>query len=330
MSVVDVDEPEEKALPRILRAMARGEELGLLLIFLGVTAFFLIVEPSARSPRVYYDLLRELAPNLLAMIGVASLMLAGEFDLSIGSMLAVSGVVTISVFNAADSMWLGIAAGLASGVVVGIIHGYAVTVHTMNSLMATLGSLFALRGFVYVYTDQVSVVDQNGFPAFLQLYQGNLGPIPVPAVIAFVFLAVTFFILRHTEFGRKIYAIGGNESAARVSGIDVERIKFILFVVSGLTAAIAGLLIAAQTGVGYFNAGQGFELIIITAVVLGGVSLAGGEGTLLGATLGVLILGMISKALRLMGVYTTWQLVVVGVALMIAVYFHELRKRLEE
>ena len=141
--------------------------------------------------------------------------------------------------------------------------------------------------------------------------------------------ALPILLTTQTEFGRRIYAIGGNPTAARVSGIQVERTKFWLFVLCSTTAALAGLLIGAQTGTGYFDAGAtGFELIVITAVVLGGVSLAGGEGSILGATLGVLILGMTGKGLRLANVYTTWQLILTGVMLMVAVYLHGLRKRL--
>ena len=142
-------------------------------------------------------------------------------------------------------------------------------------------------------------------------------------------IVVAILVTTQTEFGRRIYAIGGNPTAARVSGIQVERSKFWLFVICSTTAALAGLLIAAQTGTGYFDAGAtGFELVVITAVVLGGVSMAGGEGSILGAMLGVILLGLTGKALRLAGIYTTWQLILTGIMLMVAVYLHGLRKRL--
>jgi ribose/xylose/arabinose/galactoside ABC-type transport system permease subunit len=194
--------------------------------------------------------------------------------------------------------------------------------------MTTLGMLFALRGAVYVYTHKTPLVDQNHFETFVWFYQGSIGPVPIPAVLAGLIILIFYIVLTQTEFGRQIYAMGGNVSAARVSGIKVEKIRFISFVICSTTAAIAGLLIAAQTGTGYFDAGLGFELLIVASVVLGGVSLSGGEGSLLGVVLGVLILGMTSKGMRLGQVYITWQLIITGLVMMVAVYFHGIRKRL--
>jgi ribose transport system permease protein len=236
--------------------------------------------------------------------------------------------VTVSTFNATDNMWLGMLAGLLTGPLVGAINGYLVTVQGMNSLMTTLGMMFTLRGLVYVWTNKTPVVDENGFTAFTQIYQGEILGVPITGLIAILLIALAFILLTRTEFGRNIYAIGGNQTAARVSGIRVQRDKFLLFVLSGTTAAIAGVLVASQTGTGYFDAGvQGFELIVIASAVLGGVSLAGGEGNLISAMIGVLILGMTGKGLRLMNVHTTQQLVVTGIVMLIAVYLHGLRKR---
>ena len=311
------------------RTLLANEAILLGLLVLALAILLTIMVPTARQTRIYFDLLREISPNLVAAVGVALLMLAGEFDLSIGAMLAATGVVTVTVFNLTGNMWIGILAGLLTGPVVGAINGYLVTRQRMSSLMTTLGMMFALRGLVYVYTKKTPIVDMQGFDAFIQLYQGSVGPIPVPALIALVLIAGAMFVTTQTEFGRRIFAIGGNPTAARVSGIQVERTKFWLFVVCSTTAAIAGLLIAAQTGTGYFDAGAtGFELVVITAVVLGGVSMAGGEGSILGAMLGVLLLGLTGKGLRLAEVYTTWQLILTGLMLMAAVYLHGLRKRL--
>jgi ribose transport system permease protein len=188
--------------------------------------------------------------------------------------------------------------------------------------------MFALRGLVYVWTNKTPVVDENGFTAFTQLYQGRILGVSIPGLIALVLIALGYVLLTRTEFGRNIYAIGGNETAARVSGIRVQRQKFLLFVLSGTTAAIAGVLVASQTGTGYFDAGvQGFELIVIASAVLGGVSLSGGVGSLISAMLGVLILGMTGKGLRLMNVHTTQVLIVTGLVMLAAVYLHGVRKR---
>jgi len=312
---------------RAIRLLFQRELYVLFALFALVVTVILIVVPESRQPRVFFDLLREVAPNLIAVIGITLLMIGGEFDLTPGAMLATVGVVTVSVFNWTQSMALGIVAGLAVGPIVGSILGYLVTRLKMGSLITTLGMMFALRGIVYVYTNKTPIVDKNRFESFIWLYQGSIGPIAVPTILAAVLVIFFLFVLTQTEFGRHIFAVGGNAHAARVAGIHVERVKFLLFVLSGTMNAIAGMLIAAQTGTGYFDAGLGFELSVITATVLGGVSLAGGEGNLLGAVLGVLILGMTGKGLRLMAVPTTTQLVVTGLVMMLAVYVHTVRKR---
>ncbi len=304
-------------------------EAGLVILLLAVVILFWILEPSTRQQRVYWDLLREISPNLIAAIGVTMLMLAGEFDLSIGSMLAVTGVTTIVVFNGTDNMWLGILAGLATGPIVGSIHGYLVTRQKMNSLVTTLGSLFALRGMVYVYTNKTPIIDENGFYDFQDAYYNNLGPVPLPFVLAIILVALALIVLTQSEFGRNIYAIGGNETAARVSGIKVNLIKFILFVICAGSAAISGMILTMQTGTGYFDSGSsGFELIVIAGVVLGGIALSGGKGSLVGTVLGVLILGMTAKGLRLMGVNTNMQLMVTGSIMILAVFMHSFHDRI--
>ena len=170
-------------------------EAGLVILLLTVVVLFWILEPTTRQQRVYWDLLREISPNLVAAIGVTMLMLAGEFDLSIGSMLAVTGITTVVVFNSTDNVWLGIIAGLATGPIVGSIHGYLVTRQKMNSLVTILGSLFALRGMVYVYTNKVPIIDENGFYDFPDAYYNNLGPVPLPFVLAVILVVLALIVL---------------------------------------------------------------------------------------------------------------------------------------
>lgn len=320
--------PEKQGKKRYAAIWARNEELSLVLILGLVVGFFLIVEPASRQGKVYWDLLWEISPTLIAAVGITMLMLAAQFDLSIGSMLAFTGVVTVTAMNRTDNMWLGILIGLATGPLIGLINGFLITYVGMQSLMTTLGMMFALRGLVYVYTNKTPVVDENRFDQFTRLWFGKVGPIRAPVILAFVIIAIAWYVLSHTEYGRNIYAIGGNAQAARVSGIPVRAIMFSLFVISSCCAAIGGMLVAAQTDTGYFDAGvQGFELTVIAAVVLGGVSMMGGQGNMISAALAVVILGMIGKGMRLMGIHTTQQLLVVGVVMLAAVYYHRVRRR---
>ncbi|MBC7809862.1 MAG: ABC transporter permease, partial [Burkholderiales bacterium] len=349
--------------------LARQTEVGLLVLLLVVIGFFVLQVPAASESRMYLDLMREMSPYLIASIGITMLMIAGELDLSIGAMLALTGVVTVSVFNSTGNMWLGILMGLLTGPLIGMVNGYLVTKQGMSSLVTTLGSMFTIRGLVYVMTNKIPVTDQNDFEAFQFLYHGETVPIPfefylplpftipypvpitipfpipitlpivisgeipaipIPTILAVILIVIFHFILSQTEFGRQIYAIGGNQTAAKVSGIKVGRIKFILFLISSTLAAVSGLLITAQTSTGYFDAGvTGFELFVIASVVLGGVSLSGGQGTLIGTVLGVFIQGMTAKGLRFMGVQTNQQLIVTGLVMMVAVFLHDIRKRVK-
>jgi ribose transport system permease protein len=276
---------------------------------------------------VLFDLFRELSPVLIAAAGMSLLMIGGEFDLSIGAMIAAVTVTTMSVFNATGNIWLAVAAGLALGPFVGTLLGIMVTRFKMTSLMSTLGMQFVIRGVVYVTTNKAPVLTTEIPQGFVDVYHGGLGPVPTPFILAVLLIALFHVISTQTDFGRHIYAVGGNPSAARVSGIKVNRVKYILFVLCSTTAALAGMLITAQIKTGYFDAGLGFELTVIAAVVLGGVSLSGGQGSLMGAVLGVLILGLSNKALRLMGAATTTQMLATGLFMMFALYLHTLRAR---
>ena len=280
-----------------------------------------------RKSTVYWDLLREVSPTMVAAVGITLLLLSGEFDLTIGSMLALTSVVILDTFNRTDSMWLGIVAGLLTGVVIGVLNGTLVTIIGMESLMTTLGIMFSIRGLVYVHTNQSPVVDENQFTQFTRLWYEDLGPVPVPIVIALILVVAAYFVSTKTEFGRNIYAIGGNANAATVSGINVRQAKFALFVLCGLLAATAGLLYTSQIDTGYYNAGLGFELEVLAAVVLGGASLAGGQGSVISTALAVLIIGTIGKGMRVMSIDTTQQLLVVGIVMLVAVYYHRMRKQ---
>lgn len=312
----------------MMRRLLLREESGLVLLLLLLIAFFATQSPYFRTGVVVWDLLREISPFLIAAAGMGVLMLAGEFDLSVGAMAAFIGYVIIATSNATASWPLGVLAGFAAGALIGCILGVAVTRFKMNSLMTTLGMLFLLRGLSYVLTGKVSVPDEHGFEWFQALYHGSAGPVPFPVIFAALVVVSLGYALRQTPWGRSLYAVGGNAAAAGLAGIPVAKIKFTAFLTCSLTATVAAVLITAQLDAAYFEAGSALELQAITAVVLGGISLGGGQGSMLGAVLGVLILSVTSKGMRLMGIYTTWQMVATGTLLIAAVYVHGLRRKL--
>jgi len=188
--------------------------------------------------------------------------------------------------------------------------------------------MFIMRGGVYLYTGQRAIPDDASLDSFIALSDGRLfNIIPYSAVIAIVLLVVFGYMMQHRPFGRQIYAVGGNQEVARLAGYDVRRVKFICFIISALLATVAGIILAARVGSAQHTAGLNFEFQVVAATVLGGVSLAGGIGSLTGMALGVLILQFLSNGLRGLGLPTEWQLVITGMIIIAAVAFDEAKRR---
>lgn len=309
-----------------LRKFTERDDFVIIAIFIIFTALWLIIIPTLRDISTLFDLLREISPYFLTVVGIGILMISGEFDLSVGSVLALANVITVTVFKFSGNIWISIVAGIFSGLIVGAINALWVSKLELNSLVATLAMMFALRGLVYVYTDRTSIVASTKWPeAFKALYYGSWANVPIPFILSMLVLILFYLILTKTAFGRNIYAIGGNSNAAIAAGINVKRTKAILFIISSFLTSISGLILTSQTLSGFFDLGsQGWELDAITACVLGGLLLSGGKGSLVGAVMGMFVLGITRKGLRLMGVYTTWMLVVTGVILIFSLYIYSL------
>ncbi|MGI8702200.1 MAG: ABC transporter permease [Nocardioidaceae bacterium] len=262
--------------------------------------------------------------GIIAMPGTL-LIVAGQFDLSVGSSAALAGVVMATVASS-YSLGLGILAAVAVGLLGGAINGYLVTVVGVNALIATLGMLSVLSGLARVLADGLSI-SVEGFTSL-----GTARPFGVPFLV-FLFLAIVVvfaFLMRYTVFGRSVYAIGSNPSAARLAGIKTNRTIFVLFLLSGLACALAGLILTSMLGSASPTAAVGLELSVVTAIVLGGTTLSGGEGTVLGTLIGLLIVGFLNNGLVLEGVDPFWQLVAQGALLIGAVSFDRLRVRFSD
>jgi ribose/xylose/arabinose/galactoside ABC-type transport system permease subunit len=200
----------------------------------------------------------------------------------------------------------------------------------INSLIATLGMFYAIRGAVYLITKKVAIADSSGVEVFFLLGNGKLYRFfPYSAILMFVILFVFMFIMKNTSYGRRLYAVGGNAEVARAIGIPVMKLKFSALVTCSVLSSISAILLASRLSSANHLAGQGFEFQVVAAVVLGGVSLSGGVGTLLGAFIGVLILGIIQNGLGMLNVNTMWQLVVTGSIIILSVAIDELKKRHE-
>jgi ribose/xylose/arabinose/galactoside ABC-type transport system permease subunit len=303
-------------------------EIGLLVVFAVLFLIFSVASPYFLTVRNLSNILGQISMTLVAAVGLSMLLISGEVDISIGSLQALVALPLLVIMNATGSFWLGAIVALAAGAAVGVTNGVIVTRLKVNSLITTLGMYYLLRGFVYLVTGKVPISDQSGKDLFFMIGNGKLFRfLPYTAILMFVVLFLFMWVLRSTTFGRRLYAVGGNPSVARAMGISPERMKLISFILCSFLASVSAILLASRLGSAVHTAGIGFEFQVVAAVVLGGVSLAGGIGNLLGAFLGVLILGIIQNGLGMLEVNTQWQQVVTGGIIILAVFLDELKKR---
>jgi L-arabinose transport system permease protein len=250
---------------------------------------------------------------------------SGDFDLSVSSTVAFSGITAAVVINSTGSVGIGIIAGLLAGGLVGLINGFSIAKLGLNALITTLATQMIFRGMAFIFSNGRAVgIKEAGF---FQLGNSMIFGIPTPIWILVVSFIIFGILLNNTVFGKNTLAIGGNTKAAELAGIDVDLTKIIIFTAQGFMAGFAGVILASRMTSGQPNAAQGLELDVISACVLGGVSLNGGIATMSGVVVGVLIMGMISNALNLLNVATFYQYVVRGSVLLIAIYLDILKQR---
>ena len=311
----------------LIKYLKKGE-LALFIIFLLVFLFFSFASEYFFSVRNIMNVSGQLSITLIASIGFAVLLIAGEVDISIGSLLAFVSLPLIEIMNITESVTLGILLCLLFGIIIGLINGYLSVYLGVSSLIVTLGMLFILRGTVYLYTGQRAISDDLWSEFFFNIGNGKfMGIVPYSAILSLVILGIFLFVMHNTSYGRKLYAIGGNKEVARLAGYNIKRLKVSAFVICSFLSSISGIILASRIGSANPYAGDLFEFQVVAAVVLGGVSLVGGIGTLTGAAIGVMILSVISNGLGLLNVETQWQLVVNGIIIIIAVGFDELKRR---
>ena len=291
----------------------------------------LCVAISVAAPQFYsvdntIAILRQCALVLIVAVGMTMLLIAGEVDLSVGASLAFTGCVAMDVTNRTHSVTLGALAALAFAAAVGLFNGLVVTRLRINSLIATIATMMILQGSVYLYTRE-AVQNKHQLDAFTAIGAGHVGPIPIPVILAAVIFVLGYVALRFTLFGRYLYAVGANQKAARLSGLRAERLKIVAFVITGLCVGVAGLVLCSLMNAGQPTAGRGFELTVIAAVILGGTSLAGGRGTLVGTLLGVLLLKVIDNGIIILRWNQDLQMVVPGIVIVLATWLDIIRRK---
>lgn len=311
---------------RVLATRANfGESLGLLGIFALLIIGLSLKSPYFLSVNNFLNILVEASTIGVIAIAMTMVIVSGGLDLSVGSVVALTGVL---VAQLSHQMPIGGAVAIAvlCGLAFGVFNGIAITRVGINPLIATLGTLSIARGLALVFSKgQSQSIDHEGFRF---LGTGYVAGIPLPVIVMLVLYALVAWIMRATVFGRSIYAVGGNAQASRLAGLSVTRLQMTVYILSALSAVLGGLFLAAQLGAGAPAGAAGIELSVITAVILGGTSLSGGKGTILGTLLGVLILGTLNNGLTLLNISSNYQEIARGVVLLLAVALDQLRLRL--
>ena len=287
--------------------------IGLVLLCIVIT----IVTPNFLSVSNITNVFTQVSVNAIIAIGMTFVILTGGIDLSVGSTLAISGAVGASIVKSTGNVFLAIIVAAVIGIAVGLINGLLVSKGKLQAFIVTLATMTIFRGATLVFTDGTPI---SKLPeAFVKIGNGKLGFMPIPVIITIIIAIIAVYALSQTRFGRYLYALGGNEDASRLSGINTDKIKTLVYVVSGFASAIAGVIITSRIGSASPNAGTGFELDAIAAVVIGGTSLVGGEGTITGTLIGDLIIGVLNNGLNLMNVSPFYQSIVKGLVILIAV-----------
>jgi len=315
--------------PALWRSL-RGTDIGLWAVVVALIVFFSLAAPGFLSWTNFLNVLRQMAVLAVAAFGSSFVIFSGGLDLSIGANAALSGVLSamaareLDFVGGAPISW---AIGLLAGAAFGWINGTIVTRFHISPIIATLGTLTIGRGLALLLTGGVSLF---GVPeAFQGLGRGFIIPgiLPIPVGIMIVFLIASWFALRRTTLGMYVYSIGGNEEAARLSGVPVRRVKTWVYVIGGATAGLAGVILASRLGSGQAASSEGLELSVITAIVLGGASIAGGSGRIGGTLAGVLIISLLANGMNILNVPPFYQRIVTGLALLLAVGIDQYRKR---
>ncbi|MCC5630330.1 ABC transporter permease subunit [Nostoc sphaeroides] len=301
------------------------EVAGILPILVIICILFAFLSPNFLTGGNIVNILRQASINIVLATGMTFVILTGGIDLSVGSILAVSAVVALLVSLLPALSWAAVPAALLAGLFLGLLNGALITFLDVPPFIVTLGSLTALRGVAFLVAKGTTLINRDINFAWV----GNtyIGPFPWLVIIALLTVIVSWFVLRQTVLGVQIYAVGGNERAARLTGIKVNRVLLFVYGISGLLAGLAGIMSASRLYSASGIIGQGYELDAIASVILGGTSFTGGIGTIGGTLLGALIIAILNNGLTLLNLSYFWQLVVKGLVIILAVTIDRLRRR---
>lgn len=293
--------------------------LGPIIALIVLMIFVTILNPTFIKPSNLINLLRQVSVNALIAFGMSFVILTGGIDLSVGSVLALTSAVFAGLLKMGMDPMFGVVIALLIGCILGAANGLLIAKGRMAPFIATLATMTIYRGLTLVYTGGNPITNFSDAFSYKFIGRGYMLGIPWPVILMIIFFIIALIILNKTAFGRRVYALGGNEKAAHISGINVNKVKIIIYSISGFLSALAGLILTSRLNSAQPTAGTAYEMDAIAAVVLGGVSMAGGKGAISGTLVGALILGTLNNGLNMLGVSSFYQQIVKGIVIIIAV-----------
>jgi len=324
---VTVTSSQSQSLGSRFKSSALREGAGLVVMYIIIVVVMSFLSEYFLTTRNFINLL--LASSVMGIIAMFTtmLMVGGGLDLSVGSTVALVGVIA-SHAQYSMGIWGAVAVALIAAVIVGVANGLLVTRVGVNPLITTLGMFSVVRGLAFVFSG--GLTEPMFDSTFGELGRGFIAGIPVPVIVLVIVTIACAIVMRRTQYGRAMYSIGGNEKASFLAGLRVKRYQMWAYVLSALSAGVAGILLTSQLGAGAPQAATGLEITVIAAVILGGTSLAGGKGTIVGTLIGVLILGTLTNGMILLGVSSYYQQIGQGIVLLLAVGLDQIRTRSED
>ncbi|WP_134686165.1 ABC transporter permease subunit [Brevibacillus migulae] len=290
-----------------------GSLVGLVVIFVALS----LISSDFLTVSNMFNVLRQISINALIAFGMTFVILTGGIDLSVGSIFALSSALAAGMMASGTDPFVAIMVGLAAGAVMGAANGILIAKGKVAPFIATLATMTVFRGLTLVYTEGKPI---TGLPDSFALFgKGFFLDIPMPIIWMLIAFAILYVILKHSTFGRHVYALGSNEEATKLSGINTSRVKIFVYSISGLLAALSGIILTSRLNSAQATAGMSYELDAIAAVVLGGTSLSGGKGWIVGTLIGAMIIGVLDNGLNLLNVSSFYQQVVKGGVILIAV-----------
>jgi len=292
------------------------EKYSIFIVLLVMIILCSILNENFLTPNNLSNIMKQLAVATILAYGAMLLIISGMLDLSSGAVLALSGVLSVSVYKSTGSLIIAFLAAILIGILCNLINAVMVTTFHTPPFIATLAMQTVARGIALLYTQGQNILQLGNYTVF---GQGTIGPVPISIIFMIIITLIVWYILRHTRFGRSLYAIGGNEEASVASGIPVSKYKYIVFLINGILVGIAGVLFMSRVNAGLPNGAVGYEMEGLTAAIVGGTSFSGGVGTTMGTLAGAFIVGCLNNIMNLIGVDSYVQQIIKGVIIALSV-----------